>query len=156
TPITPWNPCAGLSIAVILQFRWRMIPFLFIAPLLGDLVVLRRFPFPFSAEVVGAGLVGGGDGAARLLLARPKVRLVRAVCSTRDLFALTTMAVVSAAVVAAGYVGLAIASDVLPAAAFNAAALRYWVGDVIGIMVLAPFALILVTRRDMSRISGEV
>ena len=156
TPITPWNPCAGLSIAFILQFRWRMIPFLFIAPLLGDLVVLRRIPLPLSVEVVSAGLIGGVYGAAALLLAHPELRFDRALRSTRDLFALATMAVVSAAVVAAGYVGLAIAAGVLPAAAFNAAALRYWVGDVIGIMVLAPFALILVTRRDMSRMSGEV
>jgi len=156
TPITPWNPCAGLSIAVILRFRWRMIPFLFIAPLLGDLVVLRRIPLPLSVEVMCAGLIGGVYGAAALLLEHPKLRFDRALRSTRDLFALTTMAVVSAAVVAAGYVVLAIAAGLLPAAEFDAAALRYWVGDVIGIMVLAPFALILVTRRDMSRISGEV
>ena len=31
--VTPWNPGTGVSIALILMFGARMIPFLFIAPL---------------------------------------------------------------------------------------------------------------------------
>src|SRR5215471_8917997 len=62
TPITPWNPSAGLSIAVVLLFGWRMIPFLFIAPLLGDLVVLQRMPLPLGVELTRAGLIGGVYG----------------------------------------------------------------------------------------------
>ena len=106
TTITPWNPGTGLSIAVILLFGWRMIPFLFIAPLLGDLVVLQRIPLPLSVELTCAGLIGGVYGAAGLLLAHPKLRFDRALRSVHDLSALTTVTVVSTAVVAVGYVGL--------------------------------------------------
>jgi two-component system sensor kinase FixL len=62
---------------------------------------------------------------------------------------------VSAALVAAGYVGLVIAAGLLPMADFTAAALRYWVGDMIGIMVITPFALVLWTRRQVLRMSSE-
>src|SRR5262249_49809019 len=150
------DPSAGLSIVVVLLFGRRMIPFLFIAPLLGDLVVLQRIPLPLSIELICAGLIGGVYGAAALLLAHPKLRFDRALPSTRHLFSLTTVTVVGAAVVATGYVQLTIAAGLLPRADFAAAALRYWVGDVIGIMVVTPFGLILLTRRDALRISGEV
>src|ERR1700719_3514422 len=45
--ITPWNPNTGLSIAMLLMFGRRTIPFLFLAPPLGDLVV-RQFPLPLA------------------------------------------------------------------------------------------------------------
>jgi hypothetical protein len=37
--ITPWNPNTGASIALILMFGRRMMPFLFIAPFLADFVL---------------------------------------------------------------------------------------------------------------------
>ncbi len=156
TPITPWDPTAGLSIAVVLLLGWRMIPFLFVAPLLGDLVVLQRIPLPLGVELACVVLIGGVYGAAGLLLAHPKLRFDRTLRRMHDLIALTTVTVVSTAVVAAGYVGLTIAAGLLPTAEFTAAALRYWVGDVIGIMVVMPFGLILLTRRNVLGKSGEV
>ena len=153
--ITPWNPNTGVSIAVVLMFGRRMIPFMFIAPLLGDLVVFRQLPVPLTVELASAVLIGGVYGAAMLLLLHPKLRFDRALQSTRDLFPLAAVTVVSAAVVAAGYVGLVIAAGLLPTADFAAATLRYWVGDVIGIMVVTPFGLILLTRRNVLRMSGE-
>ncbi len=65
----------------------------------------------------------------------------------RDLVLLTAAAVVSAAFVASGYVSLMIATGLLPAGDFVPVALRYWIGDVIGVMVVAPFALFAMTRR---------
>lgn len=156
TPITPWDPTAGLSIVFVLLLGWRMIPFLFVAPVLGDLVVLQRIPLPLGVELTCAGLIGGVYGAAGLLLAHPKLRFDRALRWMRDLFVLTTVTVVSTAVVASGYVGLTIAAGLLPTAEFAGAALRYWVGDVIGVMVVMPFGLILLTRRNALGKSGEV
>jgi two-component system, LuxR family, sensor kinase FixL len=156
TPITPWDPTAGLSIAFALLLGWRTIPFLFIAPVLGDLVVLQRIPLPLGVELTCAGLIAGVYGAAGLLLAHPKLRFDRALRWMRDLFVLTTVTVVSTAVVASGYVGLTIAAGLLPTAEFTGAALRYWVGDVIGVMVVVPFGLILLTRRNVLGKSGEV
>jgi hypothetical protein len=44
-----WNPNSGASIAFAVMFGRRMIPFMFIAPLLDDLIddlTIRQFPFP--------------------------------------------------------------------------------------------------------------
>ena len=68
---------------------------------------------------------------------------------------LMLVAAASAAFVASSYVGLTIAAGLLTAKDFMAAALRYWVGDVIGILVLAPFALFALTRRRIVPISIE-
>ena len=149
-----WNPNTGASIAVAMMFGRRMIPFMFIAPLLSDLVV-RQFPFPLPFELASAALIGGIYGAAALFLLHPKQRFDRTLQSMSSLFLLTVTTVVSAAPVAAGYVGIEVASGLLPTADFAAAALSYWVGDAIGIMVLTPFALVLRTRRHAAWMSAE-
>jgi len=153
-PITPWNPNTGVSIPLILVFGRRMIPFLFIAPLLADLT-LRQLPLPFSIELWSAVLIGCVYAAATLFLLRPKLRFEQALRSIRDLFLLTVVTVVAAALVATGYVASVVAAGLAPTADFASAALRYWVGDVIGIMVVTPFALILLTRRKVLPMSAE-
>jgi two-component system sensor kinase FixL len=151
--ITPWSPNTGLSFVLVLLAGQRMIPFLFVAPWLDDVVLLR--PLPWTTEILATILVGGVYTAALLFLARPKLRFNLALSSMRDLILLTLVAVVGAALVASGYVGLMIASGEMPATDFAVATLRYWVGDVIGIMVVTPFALIALTRRPVLRISIE-
>jgi two-component system, LuxR family, sensor kinase FixL len=152
--ITPWNPNTGVSFTLILIFGRRMIPFLFIAPLLGDLLV-RQVPLPLVLEMSSTIVIGGVYAAAGLLLLHPKLGFDRALSSMRDVVILIVVTVVSAALVAAGYVGLLVAMGLVPTADVTSAALRYWVGDVIGIMVVTPFALILWTRGSGLRISRE-
>jgi len=152
--ITPWNPNTGASIALILIFGRRMIPFLFIAPLLGDLVV-RQLPLPLVLEMSSAVVIGGVYAAAGLLLLHPKLGFDRGLSSMRDLLILIAVTVVSGALAAAGYVGLLVAARLIPAADLTSAALRYWVGDVIGIIVVTPFLLILWIRGSGLRISRE-
>ena len=151
--ITPWSPNTGLSFVLILLAGQRMIPFLFIVPWLDDLVLLRAVPW--TTEILSAILVGAVYSAALLFLMRPKLRFNPALSSMRDLILLTLVAVVGAALVALGYVGMMIASGQMPATDFAVATLRYWVGDVIGIMVVTPFALIALTRRQGLRLSIE-
>ena len=73
----------------------------------------------------------------------------------RDLVVLMLVAAASAAFVASSYVGLTIAAGLLTAKDFLSAALRYWIGDVVGILVLAPFALFALTRRRIMPMSIE-
>ncbi len=151
---TPWNPGTGVSIALVLMFGPRMIPFLFIAPLLADLAT-RQLELPLMIELWRAFLIGGIYAAAGLLLLRPKLRFDRALRSLRDLLLLVIVTTLSAAAVAAGYVGSIVTAGLMPAADFVSAVLRYWVGDVIGITVVTPLALIFWNRRNVLRISAE-
>jgi len=152
--ITPWNPNTGLSVTVILLFGRRMIPFLFAAPLLGD-VVVRRFPMPIPLEFATATLIGGVYGAALLYLMHPKRRFDRALQSMSDLVLLSSVALVSSTLVALGYVGLVLGAGLMPASDFVVATMSYWVGDMIGIMAMTPFVLLWWTRGKVLRISIE-
>ncbi len=153
-----WNPNSGASIAFAVMFGRRMIPFMFVAPLLDDLIddlTIRRLPFPLPLELAEAVLIGSVYGAAVLFLLHPKRRFDPSLQSTYSLFLMTATTAVSAALVAPSYVGLMVASGVLPAADFTGVALSYWVGDTIGIMVLTPFVLVLWTRRYAVWMSAE-
>ena len=148
--ITPWNPGTGLSFVVLLVYGPRMIAFVLIAPLLAD-IVQRNLVLPWEFEIAASILVGGIYAAAAMVMMRPRLSFDPALSSMRDIVLLVLVAFVSAALVAAGYVGLTIASGVLPADDFIAAGVRYWVGDVIGITVVTPFALLALTRRTSCR-----
>jgi signal transduction histidine kinase len=153
--ITPWNPGTGLSFVLLLVYGRAMTAFVLAAPLLAD-IVQGNVPLPWGFEIAASILVGGGYAAAALLIMRPRLGFDPTLSSMRDLLLLLLVAFVSAAVVAAVYVGLSVASGVLPGAAFPAAAIRYWVGDVIGITVVTPFALFALTRKSFLPAAKEV
>jgi two-component system, LuxR family, sensor kinase FixL len=153
--ITPWNPPTGLSFALILLFGTEFLPWLFIAPVLAD-VLVRGLPLPLSAELAAALIIGGGYVAATTVLLLPRLRFDPTLTSRHSLLLLMVVAVISTAAVAGLYVGALVAFGVLPAADFARAALRFWVGDVIGITVLTPCLLILATRRRLLQPSWEL
>ena len=152
--ITPWNPNTSLSFMLILVFGRRMIPFLFISPFLADLIN-REIVGPWTVEFLSVGLIAGGYAAALVFLTSAKTRFNPTLPAMRDLVALILVAAASAAFVASSYVGLRIAAGLLPAKDFTAATLRYWIGDVIGILALTPFALFALTRRRILSMSIE-
>src|SRR5262249_19146909 len=55
----------------------------------------------------------------------------------------------------AGYVSLTVATGLVPAGNFAAVTARYWVGDVIGVLTVAPFALFAMTRRRILPLTTE-
>lgn len=153
--ITPWNPPTGLSFILVLLFGQRFIPLLFVAPLLADLLV-RQLPFPWWLEIASCIINGGGYAAGLAVLLRPATRFNPALASMRDLLVLIAAAAVSGAFVAASYVGLLVAAGLVASADFVAAAMQFWIGDMIGITVVAPFALIFLTRGRGFTITREI
>jgi two-component system sensor kinase FixL len=143
--ITPWNPPPGLSFVLLVLFGQRYLPLLFIAPVLAD-VLVRQLPFPWSLELLGAAFNGGIYALGLRFLLRPSTRFSPTLASMRDLIMLLSVAAGSAGAVAITHVGLLVAFDMLTVREFVAAALQFWVGDMIGIAVVAPAALIFLTR----------
>jgi signal transduction histidine kinase len=143
--ITPWNPPTGLSFVLILIFGQRFLALIFLAPLLADIIV-RRLPMPLHIELIACLTIGIGYGVAAISLLRPKLRFDVSLSSMRDMVLLMSAAAASAAIVSALHVALLCAAGLVPWADYTAAALRYWVGDVIGIAVVTPFLLIVLTR----------
>lgn len=152
--ITPWNPPTGLSFVLVLLFGQRMIPFLFAAPFLAD-VTVRQLPLSWSLELAAVSVIGAGYSLGLLYLLRPATRFNPSLPSLRDLLLLLLVALASTALVAVGYVGVVVAGGLLPASDFLAPFLRFWVGDLIGIAIIAPFTLIALSRGKLPRMSFE-
>jgi signal transduction histidine kinase len=153
--ITPWNPQTGLSFALVLLFGIEFVPWLAVAPLAAD-VLVRGLPLPIWLEVPAVLAIASGYGLATGFLLTSRIGFDPALGSSRSLLQLILAAVASAAVVAAIYVTLLAAGRLLPSDELHLAFLRLWIGDVIGITVVTPFLLILMTRRTMPKPSGEM
>lgn len=152
--ITPWNPQTGLSFALILLFGSEFIPWLFVAPFVADALV-RQLPLPLTAESLVVLLIGFGYGGATALLLSPRVSFDPTLTSLRSLLWLMAAALVSIAIVTVGHVSVLVTYSILAPNEFGQAALRAFIGDVIGVMVVTPFLLIFFTRRRFPTISWE-
>ena len=105
-------------------FGRQLIPLLFVAPFLADMVN-RQGVLPWPAEILSVAAIGAGYSAALLFLTGSKARFDPRLPSMRDVALLILATSVSAAFVAASYVGLMIAAGLLPGREFVAAAMRY-------------------------------
>src|SRR5262249_13181234 len=152
--ITPWNPPTGLSFALVLLFGTDFLPWLAVAPVLGDAVV--RLNLPLGAELLTALIIGGGYAAAMALLLSKRVGFDPTLATPRSLLLLLATTVVSAAIVTVAYVGMLVMFDVFSIGVAPRAALRFWIGEVIGVTVLTPFLLIVGTQRWALKFSWEL
>lgn len=146
--ITPWNPHTGLSFALILLFGKRFIPLLFIAPVLGDLVV-RHFPTPLSVGVLLWLVVGAGYATATLLLSSRRYDFQIGLPRMYDIWLLLLVATLSTVLVACLYAAILASAGLTTWHGFYTAALRLWIGDLIGIAVVTPFVLLIAAGRRL-------
>jgi signal transduction histidine kinase len=153
--ITPWNPQTGLSFALILLFGPQFLPWLPAALLVADIVV-RDLPLPITAEMLVVLITGLGYGAAALLLLSPRIQFDPALPSKRHLLWLMAVAVASIALVTLGHVFVLLALRIIAAHDVAPAAMRAFIGDLIGVAVFTPFLLIAFTRRRFPTLSLEM
>jgi signal transduction histidine kinase len=153
--ITPWNPQTGLSFALILLFGPEFLPWLPVALLVADLVV-RELPLPITAEALVVLITGLGYGGAALLLLSPRIQFDPALPSKRHLLWLMAVAVASIALVALGHVLVLLSYGIIAMHDAAPAAMRAFVGDLIGVAVFTPFFLIAFTRRHFPTPSPEM
>lgn len=156
--ITPWNPPAGLSLFFLMQAGPRYWPALLAAALIADLVV-RGAPAQLAAMLASAAMIALVYAAIAALLER---RLSRrsTLESPRDLAMFVLVVATATLLLAAGFVGMYTGLGAVPREDFLANVLRYWVGDVNGILVLAPALLwhsgTGATRAPPAPVLGEV
>jgi two-component system sensor kinase FixL len=147
--ITPWNPPPGLSIAVVFLGGWAFAPFVLAAPAVADIVVRGAALGPkiellLSLSIGGTYLVSG-LALQRMVAFDPRLRTVR------DALTLTAVAVAAALVAAAFAVVILFNSGTIFQNEVIAVAWRAAVGDIIGILVVAPVVLLIVTYRPWPR-----
>lgn len=147
--ITPWNPPPGLSIAVIFLGGIFYAPFVLVAPALADTIV-RGAALGLKLELIlsialGGTYVAGGLALKRMDTFDPRFRFVR------DALTLIGVSVAAALVAAALYVFILRSAGTIFQNEVVAIAWRAAVGDIIGILVIAPLVLLAFTFRPWPR-----
>lgn len=143
--ITAWNPALGVSLAFLIRFGLRFIPALFVAALLADFIV-RNGHSSIVESVFSAAIFAFGYSALAFLFLR-WLRLD----GLRRLQDLTVFIVVTALfcmLIALCYIGAYAALGRIPWQSVPGYALRFWIGDVIGILFTTPFLLSIASRRS--------
>lgn len=143
--ISPWNASIGLNFVLLPLFGWRLAPLVFCAPVLADWLV-RGLPIAFHLEIPMVLCVGGASLVGNAVLRSRRLGFNPALRGMRDLGCLLGAAMLAALLAGLGYIGIAVLGGVLPVASIWSALRLYWVGDFIGIIVIAPVLLIALTR----------
>lgn len=139
--ITPWNPPAGLCMALLLWTGARSVPTVYVTLVLADLVV-RGHPASVASLLLSNLVIVAGYAAAAHVLRR-RMAIDQDLNRVRDVGWLVGVTFLSAAVVAPAYVGVLVLDGALPAADLPMLAFQYWLGDAIGIAVVTPVLLLL-------------
>ncbi len=137
--ITPWNPQTALAIVWMLLAGLRYLPAVVVTIFVADLLV-RSAPGGIAITAATACLLGGGyAGIAHLMrvLLRPSPKIG----STRQLTAFSVVTILGTGIVGAAFIALLRAADFLQHTSPWDAWLRFWVGDVVGVLVTAPLLL---------------
>lgn len=144
--ITPWNPSAGLAIALLVLLGLRAAPLIGLALLLADLTV-RHVAFPWWVELAEVALTVVSYSGAVWLLQQRRISFAPDLSSFRDLCILMICAIAGAMSAALAYTAVLIGAGLLAPSDFMQATLRLWGGDTLGIMALTPFILVAAFRK---------
>jgi len=138
--ITPWNPTAGLALALLIIKGPRWASAVFAAELLSG-ATLPGITIPPAPVFVAAIVVTGGYTAAVAILRR--IGFERRLRRFSDVVLLLLVTVIGAGLVAGGFVATYAAAGVVPWGSFPDTMFHFWIGDAIGIVLFAPPLLIL-------------
>ena len=136
--ITPWNPDAGLTLAFLLLRGWRQAPWAAAAALSAELLV-RGAAAPILALICASIVIGSGYGMLACALSRRG--LDHMLASRRSALEFSFGAALTAFAVASGYAATFVVTGDLPESAAGEAIARNWVGDLNGVLTLAPILL---------------
>lgn len=136
--ITPWNPPPGLSICLLLLFGMRYSPLLLLAALLAEWWV-RDLPASLPVLIAASAILAGGYAATAWALAR--VLPDRQLQTNQQVTRFVSWVAVASLVIGCAFVALFHAAGVLGANQIGDAVLQFWIGDVIGILVVVPLIL---------------
>jgi two-component system sensor kinase FixL len=144
--ITPWDPSSGLTLAFLIVKGVRYAPAVTLAELLST-KFLALVPVPLSAALGGALVISGGYALAALIL-RHLLSDGPNMNRAQDVAAFIAVAAIAAGAIAVGYIAIYGTYGLVPWAGFTEAVFQYWIGGVIGIVVLSPLLLLYANGRS--------
>ena len=138
--ITPWNAPVAASLILVFLKGWRWAPMLLVAAFSSN-VLVRHLSAPLAPTLVA-------DVAEALIYAaagwamRDRLNVRADLRTLRDMTIFIGVTVAASALMACAYVGIFSASGSIPSEDIPSLMLEYWVGDMIGLTVVAPAFLI--------------
>lgn len=139
--ITPWNPQPALAIALLMRRGQRWLPVVFVTIFAAEFVV-RGAPYPLPAALLSSSVLSLGYAAIAQALVGPFA--VRPAIEDRtDLLRLIGVVVIGTLVAAAIGVAALVVTGVLPAHEYFEGAVKFWIGDSVGVLVTLPLLLML-------------
>ncbi|NQD38745.1 hypothetical protein HPT27_17140 [Permianibacter sp. IMCC34836] len=145
--ITPWNPPPGLSICLLLLFGMRYTGLLLLAALLAEWWV-RDLPASLPVLLLASATLAGGYAVTAHVLARllPERQLLTSLQLTR----FVSVVALASLLIGCTFVAVFHVAGVLSTEQIGEAVLQFWVGDVIGILVVVPLILSYWQREERS------
>jgi signal transduction histidine kinase len=138
---TPWNPHPALAVVLVIDGGIWYAPAVFAAVALAE-VLVRDAPGTLLGTAIScAGMAGAYVCAG--LAARRVARVPWASAGVRDVARFIAVAVVGTLVAAVLYVGGYVTDGTLEAAEAPRVLAHLWIGDLLGLAVLAPLLLLL-------------
>ena len=141
--ITPWNPSTGPAIALLIIKGLRYAPLVMAAELFSGATLPIAPVSPVPVSLGSLVVTGGYTGAAAILR---HAGLQAGIRRSSDVAKLLIVTMISAGLVASGFVASYAAAGVVPWSSFTESAFHFWIGDAIGIVVLVPPLLLLYER----------
>src|SRR6266511_3320646 len=134
--ITPWNPPPALSIVWMMLGGLGYAPVVFVADF-----VIRHAPgglwvTALTSLVLAVGYAAIAGALRPIFESDPRLR------DTRRLWIFVAVTASGAAAVALLYVGVLLATGFISGSSFADAAIRFWLGDAVGVLVTAPLLLV--------------
>jgi PAS domain S-box-containing protein len=150
--ITPWSPQTGLTLAFLLLLGPRWASATALAALLAEVIIRGRSPVSLLAISLSVWIAVGYGFLATLLR---RWNLAAPVRTSRAGVGLAAASLCVSLVVAVGYVLLVIAAGDLPRAQTISSIVRYWIGDLNGILTVTTLLMSARSWREGVRLSRE-
>ncbi len=151
--ITTWNPSAGLALALLLVFGIRLWPALAVAAFVADVLVRGVPPAPFF-ELLAACVITAGYVAMAALL-RGRLGFRNEFDHLRDMATLIVVSAIGSLFIAIAYVTVYHIGKLVPAHEFQPAVIRFWIGDLVGIVTTTPLLLLLTRWPRTIQVLGQ-
>ena len=139
--VTPLWPPTGIAVVAFLIFGWRVWP--------GVAVAAFAVNLPISTNGLAAAVTATGNTLAPIVAAILLVRVDfrREIDRLQDALAIVFLGALLSMLISASLgAGTLVLSGAIPASKFPAAWAVWWTGDAMGVLVVAPFLLVLFQR----------
>jgi len=149
--LTPWNPALGLCIAAAMRQRAHMLPFIFIGPVLSQLITPDLPAESFYG--VWTGIVAVVETAVIIAASQWWMKTVSSPLLKNELSAVLLPSLPLVLVFAALRMAFLVVVGYATGDQFTEGVMRIWVGDVIGIFIVMPLCWLLMSFRRPRSIS---